>query len=430
MAGQQQQPTAISVVPPPPHAWSGTNKTVDELMQERETWQDSLPPGEVIQRTRGKHFAHMEDVWSSERCRVVPQDFSNIKRTKCQGALYQSCYKHIANEIRDPDSTSGTANQKGNVEKLDPLGNLGSVQAAHLLSHAPVCHRAYTFLAEAAVGINIQDLNLDGDMPTNRRKLLVGVKGGYHFTSLKGHKFNKMYWKEQQAFFDTDDPAMLVVPLLSLDEIKNWTTNETHAVEYDVAVFTFGPRKQVAASNTLLFAKGTCSSPEVALARENLKYFVKGIAAHLVLNDVFESLPKKYFIATNTALLRWQSLVNELKGNLNPEILIPTNRGGGTTIPNVRIAKARMSTGTSLPDPWLLLAKAAINYSASNGQELMPACCPLPEESDSEDDDDYGIPNESDGMDEKMSSVRAEFYLGALHRGGFGCNESMEAECH
>ena len=419
MAAQQQQPGAISVRPP--HAWSGANKTVDDLTQERETWQDSLPPGEVTQRTQGKHFAHMEDVWGSERCRVVAQDFSNIKRTRSQGALYQSCYRHIENEIRDPDWTSGTANQHGNSEKVDPVGNLGG-QSAHLLSHAKVCHRAYPFLAEGAVGSNIENLDLDGHRHTNRRKLLVGVKGGYHFTSLKGHKFNKMYWKLQGEHFDSDDPSVLVVPLLPLDQIRKWTTNETHAVDYDVAVFTFGPRKKVVAGETLLYAKGICSPPEIALARENLTYFVKGIAAHLVSEDVFESLPEKYFVAGNPSLVRWKSLVKQLRGN--PEILIPTNLG---TIPDVRIAKAYMSTGTSLPDPWLLLAKSAINYSASNGQKLMPAG-PLPEESDSEDDD-YGNPNERNGKDEKMSSLRAEFYVGALHRGGFGCEVPMDAEC-
>ena len=379
-------------------------------MQERDTLLDSLPSGEISQRLRGKHFAHMEDVWSSERCRVVAQDFSSIKRTRSQGALYRSCYRYIDNEIRDPDWTSGTANQQGNSEKVDPLGNLGG-QSAHLLSHAKVCHRAYSFLAEGAVGINIDELDLDGHMHTNRRKLLLGVKGDHHFTSLKGHKFNKMYWKLQGEHFDSDDPSVLVVPLLPLDKIKEWARDETHALDYDVAVFTFGPRKVVVARETLVYAKGTCSPQEVALARENLTHFVKGIAAHLVSKDVFESLPKKYFVPSNLSLHRWKGLVFQLRAN--PEILIPKNIG---TIPNVRIAKAYMSTGTSLPDPWLLLAKSAINYSASNRQTLMPAC-PSPEESDSEDDN-YGIPNETNGRDETMSSLPSEFYLGALHRAG------------
>ena len=156
-------------------------------------------------------------------------------------------------------------------------------------------------------------------------------------------------------------------------------------------MFTFGPRKGVSAAETLLYAKGTCSPAEVALALENLTYFVKGIAAHHVLKDVFESLRRNISLQ-----IRWKSLVGQLRAN--PEILIPASLDN---IPNIRIARARMSTGTSLPDPWLLLAKSAINYSASNRQKLMPAC-PLTEESDSETED-YGIPTETNGEDEQMT---------------------------
>ena len=39
----------------------------------------------------------------------------------------------------------------------------------------------------------------------------------------------------------------------------------------------------------------------------------------------------------------------------------------------------------TLPDPWLLLAKSAINYTASNGQNVMSACVPH-EESDVQND--------------------------------------------
>jgi hypothetical protein len=158
--------------------------------------------------------------------------FLNIKRTTSQGALYQSCYKHIEDKIRDPDHSSGTANQIRNAEKVDPLGNMDG-QVAHLLSHAPVCYRAYPFLAEAAIGIKIEKpsptrnvntnqliktLEPTGNMKINQRKLLVGVKGRHHCTSLKGHKYNKMYLKQQQVYFDTENPSMLVVLLLSLDE--------------------------------------------------------------------------------------------------------------------------------------------------------------------------------------------------------------------
>mmetsp|Transcript_8398 Transcript_8398/g.16234 ORF Transcript_8398/g.16234 Transcript_8398/m.16234 type:complete len:250 (-) Transcript_8398:646-1395(-) len=237
-----------------------------------------------------------------------------------------------------------------------------------------------------------------------------------HYTSLKSHKFNKMYWKLQGEQFDSDNPSVLVVPLLALEEILDWATDQGHAIPYDVAIFTFGPRGRVVARETLQYAKGTCSAAERALARENLTTFVKGIASHLVTENVFESLSEKYFIAKNPTLLRWRELVMQLREN--PQIFIPTALDRAD--PNIRIAKARMTTGTSLPDPWLLLAKSAVNYTASNGQKLMPAC-PPPEESNSEEDD-YEHPQPThvshENVDVKMDDVRAGFYHDALQRSG------------
>lgn len=418
MAAQQQQQQEL----PYPHMWSGAGKTIDALLQESKAFLRSLPQNERTDRLTGEYFNSLADVWGVAGHRLVPGDFSSIKRTRAQGAMYASCLNHIREEIRDPDWTSGTANQRGNSEKVDPVGNLGA-QSAHLLSHAKVCHRAYPFLAEAAIGVHMEDdyPNLPGHVSTNRRKLLVGVKGGYHYTSLKGHKFNKMYWKLQEEYFDSEEPAVLVVPLLPMEEILNWTRSKEQAVDYDVAVLTFGRKHQAVAMETLQKAKGTCTPPEIDLARENLACFVKGIASHLLTEDVFESLPKKYFTSKNPSLLRWASLVKRLRGMDYPSISIPTQRPLGS---HVRIAKARMTTGTSLPDPWLLLAKSAINYSASNGQNLMPACPPPESDSDSDDSsEDFNSyqdqeDNTGGNEEEPMDDVRAQFYHGALQRAG------------
>lgn len=422
MAAQQQQQQEPSY----PHLWSGAGKTLDALLQESEAFRDGLPQDERNDRQKGKHFNSMADVWGVAGHRLVPGDFSSIQRTRAQGAMYASCLDHIGEEIGDPaDRTSaGTANQQGNNEKVDPVGNLGA-QSAHLLSRAKVGHRAYPFLAEAAIGVRMEDdyPNLPGHVSTNRRKLLVGVKGGQHCTSLKGHKFNKMYWKLQEEHFDSEEPAVLVVPLLPMEEILNWTSSPAHAVDYDVAVLTFGRKHRVVAKETLQEAKGTCTPPEIDLARENLACFVKGIASHLLTEDVFESLPKKYFTSKNPSLLRWKSLVERLRGMDRPSVSIPTQLPLGS---HVRVAKARMTTGTSLPDPWLLLAKSAINYSASNGQQLMPACPPPESGSDSDDSsEDFNSYQDHEhytggNEEEPMDDVRAQFYHGALRRAGFG----------
>jgi hypothetical protein len=394
------------------YVWSGTNKSIEDILEEEDQLTERWSNEESRLRLCGKYFGHMEDVWGSSQYRLDGQEFALIQRTQAQGALYRSCYRHLHHDIRDPDWTSGTANQQGNEFRMDPVGNLNA-ESAHLLSHAKVCHRAYSFLAEAAIGIDVGSLGLSGNLSTNRRKLLVGVKGGFHFTSLKSHRFNKMYWKAQRNYFDTESPSVLVVPLLPMDQILDWATDEQHAVSYDVAVFTFGKMKRFVACETLRNAKGICSLAEVARARENLATFVKGVAKHLLTKNVFESLPEKYFVAQNQSLLKWRETVRQLMAN--PQIIIPTARDGAD--PNVRIAKARMTTGTSLPDPWLLLAKSAINYTASNGQKIMPAC--TPDDSDSDDEEDnYDNHLDPKYDNDKMDAIRASFCQDALKRGG------------
>lgn len=420
----QMEEQATSIAPRFYHEWSGSNKTIAEILEEQDRWVASLKDNEIALRLRGNFFGHMEDIWdNTTQHRLVADDFATIKRSQSQGSLYKSCYKHIRNEIRDPDWTSGTANQQGNVQKLDPVGNLGC-DGAHLLSHAAVCHRAYSFIAEAAIGVKIEAMALPGKANTNRRKLMVGVKGGFHYTSLKGHKFNKMYWKLQAKYFDSDTPSVLVVPLLPLEQILNWAKDHRHAVQYDVAVFTFSLNRRVVARETLPYAKGTCSIHEITLARENLTTFIKGIASHLVIENVFESLPDKYFTVKNPSLLRWRELVNQLR--VNPQILIPTALDSAN--PNIRIAKARMTTGTSLPDPWLLLAKSAINYTASNGQKLMPTCLLPDDESDMEDDDDYEHSRQANIDGKEVDAVGADFCHDALQRSGFSLGGDVRSE--
>ena len=78
-----------------------------------------------------------------------------------------------------------------------------------------------------------------------------------------------------------------------------------------------------------------------------------------------------------------------------------------------------MSLATSLPDPWLLLLKAAINYSAFRGMKLMPACPP---------EVDDAPPNTSQGM-EMEQRPQESFLSDALQRGGFLAHNDSHHLC-
>lgn len=93
--------------------------------------------------------------------------------------------------------------------------------------------------------------HLPAHMNTNQRSCW-GERAD-HYTSLKEHKFNKMYWKLQGEHFNSKEPAVLVVPLLPMEEILKWTSNREHAVDCDVAVLTFGRKHRVVAKETRIW---------------------------------------------------------------------------------------------------------------------------------------------------------------------------------
>lgn len=108
---------------------------------------------------------------------------------------------------------------------------------------------------------------------------------------------------------------------------------------------------------------------------------------------------------------KWVRLVERIKNGGQGHIGIPEAAGAGGDV-RVSVAKARFSRGNSLPDPWLVLVKSAINYSAFRGTKLMPSCLPDPDgSSDGEINTSQGIPCADDQLVDhayELSRSRAE----------------------
>jgi hypothetical protein len=244
-----------------------------------------------------------------------------------------------------------------------------------------------------------------GDSPDVKRlKILAGVQNG-NGSSLKSHKFNKVYLREQGTYYDTDDPSILMIPLLTLQQVMDWATDATSAVEYDVMAVTFGDNSTAASAN-LAFALQECTHTEIETGRSLLETFLVGLAGSVKAKAVRESFTQDEL--RSQALSQWSSLVDNILDETVTRIGVPVLSQAGTT---VHVAKGRMSLRTSLPDPWLLLLKAAINYSAFRGTKLMPACPP------EVDDDDGPHTNTVQGME--MVRPQESFLSDSLQRGGF-----------
>lgn len=383
----------------------------EQLIAERNRFLLQLSENETQNRRLGR-WTTLESLWATVDHPISAADFSVIGRNKGQGALYSNCYEHVDKKM-SKGSRSGSTNQIANNERIDAFGNV-STQAAHLLSHAQVCHKAFGFLGEAAVGMYFEDekcnvFSLATNPPkTKRRKVLMGVSG-VHRSSLKGNKFNKLYLKDHGEYFDTETPSILVIPILPLEIVKNWASSAESATAYDMLAVAFGPRSTFVHQDVLQYAPQKCTPDDIRTARELLEAFVKGIAGSIKENDALENLTEKELSSPqNISLVTWQALVKRIRGGTQADMQVPSQWAGPRDEPIV-VAKARLTTGNSLPDPWLLALKSAINYSAHCGTRLLPAC-----PSDVEGSDD-SPPNTTQGMDfdERQDDLDAAALLAA-----------------
>ena len=76
---------------------------------------------------------------------------------------------------------------------------------------------------------------------------------------------------------------------------------------------------------------------------------------------------------SNPSLTAWHQLVGRVRDKSQSTIGIP---GARNQPGRFHVAKSRLSRGNSLPDPWLVMIKAAINYSSFRETKLMPTCRP------------------------------------------------------
>jgi hypothetical protein len=362
------------------------------LLDARDAFLLSRDAGEKDQRLVGTHVHPLELIWTTtQRQGLEPIQegwYDNILRTDVQG---QALYPDIVSEqnlnremVPAGGSRSSTVNtSQGQGRKLDMFLNR-KPEAAHLISHAPLCHKAYGFIAEAATGKKLGP----GPVGTqNRLKLLNGVcfqgeSRRVPNTGLKHHKYNKMLLHSQETLLDGSEPEIIIIPLLTVEQVLGWNGRD----EYEAMAITCGSESKGAAAEVLKYAR-FCKPEEIERGRILLEAFTRGIASSVKQHDVTEAFapdePK-----SERALAAWVTLVREIKrdGRANvflPKVLLSLSQ---EEYESMRVAKGEMSTRFSLPDPFLVAVKAVVSYSKLCGKALMPAC-PDPGSDASFDDD-------------------------------------------
>lgn len=301
---------------------------------------------------------------------IVASNFPVIRRDQRYGKqIYPTTADPNLLEACDEASSlsSDTTNTNQLTSTVDFLYNEEG-ERAHLFSNAPVCHAAYFQLVQAASGMFEHDY-------FKRRKLLNGMKGRRNRmqdSGLKHSKFNKFHLFLQEQLLDSTPPALIIVPIMTLQEIKQWDD----VTSYEAVVIPCGQRSRYAARKTLLYVRKICSKAQVELGIAVLKDFVKDIAESLLDedNDVLEDFNSAVGETRDASALRWKRLVGYLRALDAPCFSLPVLRND-LDWEAIRVAKGAFDRNTScLPDPFLLAAKAAINFSSLVGKKLLPAC--------------------------------------------------------
>ena len=342
--------------------------------QVRKDFLRSLPQAELLSRSNGEFFTVMDGVWELEQAAIRDDWFNAIVRTEEQGnRLYaqMTSDESLSHPMSHSESSSLTNTVQRSPTRFDMFQN-DTAEKAHLgFSNASLCHKAYGYLAEAATG-------KQGDMPEKRLKLLNGVKKEGNSrrstgTGLKHHKFNKMYLERQGDYYDNQQPALIMIPICEIGEVLDWNGTD----EYDVMAITVGGIQGEGCSEKVLkAAPSTCSRADVVKATELLSVFYKGIACSVRNHSVGESFEPEqldFHSAPMTDLKKWWKLKKEVLEGDSASIVIPRVRND-LNWDDVQIARARASRENSLPDPFNMAVKAAINFSAIIGAKVMPAC--------------------------------------------------------
>jgi hypothetical protein len=360
----------------------------------------------------GEYFRPLEELWTvgqadgiDESHQLIdPAWYDEIVRSLDHGrALYpeivsqENLNKPLVLSGASRSSMTSTAQQE---KRVDMLLN-EHAEAAHLISHAALCHKAYGFLAQAATG----KVLLPADQE-DRLKLLNGVSHGNERcpkTGLKHHKYNKMLLYYPKRLLDANDPMLIFIPLLTIKEVLEWNGRD----KYEAMAITCGSDAAHAARKELQLVTDICSPEEIEKGRLLLEAFTRGIASSIKQHNVRESFDSKEL--RSQELATWSALVSEIKGNEGARVFLPQPLPARRTedgLPAKPVAKVEMSRRFSLPDPFLVAVKAAVSYSKLCGRTLMPVC-PEPGSEASFDDDDEESAADDDASARDFSSIAA-----------------------
>ena len=321
----------------------------------------------------------------------------------------------------------------------DMFGKSADPVRAHIFLDSPTCGPAWGHMAEGATG------KIEGTDNEEKNHIRVLRMMGGHIKQtdcLRKDLRNFVRLHNEHMVYYDHNPQLMIVPLLPLEQIKRWETT----VSYEVAILVSKPHcSRVEEGHpyheiyqTILSnfwddydeTTNVCTDGDIEVAFTNLRHFIRALAYSL--DEKFPQnllrLVARTGVSKNTQTKKKSSNGRGIRkipvspsssragspsSGQEDEDSEPNNRefdskeeqldAAGSEIkkgddknpkiplpffekdkPHRPVLKLTFE-GDFIPDPWLLMAKAAVNFSwTAYGHKLLPACKPPPDEATAE----------------------------------------------
>jgi hypothetical protein len=309
----------------------------------------------------------------------------------------------------ESNATRSSSDTEINLWKHDIFGNMNNAsQMAHLIPSVAVQASLYDDVVAWALGLTPEKLaSLSNNNNPNRRlssedeaiwiakqKMIHGVRPGEGYkriscTGLKHSPYNKIRLM-CQTYYLNNRPCVVIVPTLSLDQVKAWN-GEGYSAIVMAEAWEGASMASVCSGICMIDFGPLANNEEMELARTLLEQVLCGLAFSLFRDRPF--LPEKS-----------AALLSELRSNFSNtagKVSVPCHVNGGPVVLRVRKVTFGHEEGQHLPpDPLLLAVRAAVVWSKRNGEQLLPNG-EEPEDEDSEyEDDDTSIREFERNIDE------------------------------
>lgn len=314
-----------------------------------------------------------------KRGQVLNSLFEDIARNSRPSCYSNNSFGHVYEPPRKsrsslPNVKSGSVgtNSMVSLQQKDIFGNHFNKQRAHIAPDSKTCSPSWGHAVEGALG------RVEGNKKNEKRRLMImgsedqNGKDGFRFSP-----FNFIRFSSHDQYYD-NAPHLMLLPIMTVYGIKKWDNNS-----YDVLVIASQFRDQLAKDVYRSVTHGDagiqCTPQEISKATTSLQAFMKGLAASLL-----QEVPTQLALLSNNQDKK-EELDAVRKLVEKDGLMLPCFEVNQRTKPVLKLQFGASDASTAIADPWMLMAKAAVNVSWSRGQKLLPACRP----SSAENEEDH-----------------------------------------